>query len=284
MWKYHISTVILLSAVITLVQGNLPGVVSFVVPTAFPTSVFLSYYVQAAPTAEPQPALYDPILNITYPQNLTDPQNVPTDKDDPLYYPKPMVDLANDTSEELVNSALLEIKRIIYNTEDISGNCSKCTNALRIGKLVAQAAPLYVPDALVSLCQSTGFASDSWCNSTYTARNLGAIWTQVLSLADVAGLDGRYICNFLSPGFCSAPTTGPLNITELFPKPKPAHTTAPRASGRRVKVLQLSDFHLDPRYQVASEVNCASGMCCRHSGEVTSSKAVFPAPLYGAYK
>ena len=264
--------------------ADMPGAASFVVPSAFPTSVFPSYYVKPAPTSEPQPALYDNVLNLTYPLNLTDPETIPTADNDPVYYPVPIADLDNVTSEALVKIALAEIKSIISDQGGLSGNCSKCIAALSVGKLVAQTAPSYVPDALISLCQSTGFASNASCKANYAAGSYGAIWTQILAFADVTGLDGRYICNSLSSTFCSAPTTTPLNTTSLFPKPKPVNAVAPKASGKRVKVLQLSDFHLDPRYQVASEANCSSNLCCRYSTTAPTSQAVFPAPLFGAYK
>jgi len=260
-----------------------PGAASYVVPSAFPTSVFSSYYVKPAPTSEPQPALHDPVLNITFPLNLTDPKTIPQISTDPVYFPKAVAELTNTTAEAVVAAAIAEIKGIISDQGGLSGNCSKCVAALAVGKLVAQTAPTYVPDALVSLCQSTGFASNSSCKTSYDTGNFGAIWTQVLALADVTGLDGRYICNSLSSTFCPAPSLVPLNTTGLFPKPKPKNATVPKASGKRAKVLHLSDFHLDARYQVASEANCSSGMCCRYSSTATS-QAVFPAPLYGAYK
>jgi hypothetical protein len=255
-----------------------------VVPSAFPTSIFSSYYAKPAPTSEPQPALHDPILNITYPLNLTDPKTIPTVNNDPVYYPKAIADLTNTTAKAFVQAALAEIKGIISDQGGLSSNCSKCIAALTVGKLVTQTAPLYVPGALVSLCQSTGFGTSPSCKTTYEAGSFGAIWTQVLALADVTGLDGRYICNSLSSAFCPAPTLTPLNTTGLFPKPKPANATAPKPSGKRAKVLHLSDFHLDPRYQVASEANCSSGLCCRYSGAAGTSQAVFPTPLYGSYK
>lgn len=261
----------------------LPGAASFVVPSTFPTSIFSSYYAKPAATAEPQPALYDPILNITFPLNLTDPTTIPTSDNDPVYYPAAIANLTEPTSEAFVEIALAQIKSIISDDGGLSGNCSKCIAALSVGQLLAQTAPSYVPDALVSLCQSTGFASNSSCVTTYAAGSYGAIWTQILALADVTGLDGTYICNSLSSTFCPAPTTTPLNITGLFPKPKPANATAPAASGKRVKVLHLSDFHLDPRYQFASEASCSSSLCCRYSSTVTTPP-VSPAPLYGAYK
>ena len=278
-----IGAALLLLAIISAVQAQLPGEEFFVVPTAFPTAIFSSYYVQAAPTAEPQPVLYDPVLNITYPKNLTDPKNIPSASNDPVYYPKAIAELNNSTSEAIVQFALAEITGIISGDGGLSGNCSKCIAALTVGKLVAQVAPSYIPSALVSLCQSTGFQSNSSCQTSYGTSNFGAIWTQVLALANVTGLDGQYICNSLSSTFCPAPSTSPLNMTGLFPKPKPLNAKAPGASGKRVKVLHLSDLHLDPRFQIGSESNCTNSMCCRYSATVTS-QATLPAPLYGAYR
>ncbi|CZT40532.1 related to acid sphingomyelinase [Rhynchosporium secalis] len=278
-----ITSVVFLSEVSVSIDKEFPGAASYVVPTAFPTSVFSSYYVQPTPNVEPQPAIYDPVLNITFPLNLTDPSTVQTVNNDPVFYPPGIADITNATAEALVGLALADIKSIIYDDGGLSGNCSKCIAALSVGKFLAQSAPTLVPDAMISLCQATQFQSNLTCKNTYAPGAFGAIWTQVLALADVTGLDGRYICNSLSSNFCPTPLTSPLNTTNLFPKSNPANATAPKASGKRVKVLHLSDFHLDPRYQVASEANCSSGLCCRYSTAPTS-QAVFPAPLYGAYK
>lgn len=55
------------------------------------------------------------------------------------------------------------------------------------------------------------------------------------------------ICeNFFSSACPVAPTT-PLNLTDWFAKPKPDPLPAPKVpSGERLKVLHLSDLHLDP--------------------------------------
>lgn len=143
-----------------------------------------------------------------------------------------------------------------------------------------------VPDAMVSLCKAFGLHSNTTCEEDFEATTFGAIWTQVLGLADVSGLDGQYICNSISSTFCPYPATSPLNTTGLFPKPKPANATAPKASGKRVKVLHLSDFHLDPRYSPGSEANCSASLCCRTNVEnavLSAGQISLPSPLYGAY-
>jgi hypothetical protein len=265
-------------------QSYLPGASSYVVSSTFPTSVFSSYYVKPAATSEPQPALFDPVLNITYPLNLTNPRTLPSASTDPVYYPLAIANLTNATSEVIIQAALTEIKSIISDNGGLSGNCSKCVAALSVGKFVAQLAPTYLPQAMISFCQSTKWASNSSCVTSYAAANFGAIWTQVLALADVTGKDGQYICNTISSTFCPSPALTALNTTGLFPKPKPTNYTVRQPSGKRVKVLHLSDFHLDPRYEVASEANCSSGLCCRYSSSAPTIQAMFPAPLYGTYK
>ncbi len=68
----------------------IPGESSFVAPPGFPTSAFSSYYFSPAePTAQPQPALYDPVLGITFPYNLTNPKAIPTSDPDPPSFPPP---------------------------------------------------------------------------------------------------------------------------------------------------------------------------------------------------
>ena len=169
----------------------------------------------------------------------------------------------------------------------ISGNCSKCIAALSVAKSAAQLAPSLVPDAMVELCIASKFHSASTCKEDFETTTFGYIWTQVLAFADVSGLDGQYICNSLSSTFCPYPAVSPLNITSYFPKPKPANAKKPKASGERVKVLHMSDFHIDPRYKVGSEGNCSTNMCCRSNVENAAlplGDISFPAPAYGAYE
>lgn len=199
--------------------------------------------VKPGPTNEPQPVIYDPVLNITFPFNLTNPETIPTYDADPVLYPEPLVNLTNSSAEAVVAAAMAEVMSIINaNDSGFASNCSKCVAALSVGQLVAKLAPTLLPDAMVALCQATGFASNSSCLTTYEAGSYGAVWTQVLAAADVTGLDGQYICSSLSSNFCTQPPVIPTIAT--FPKPKPTLPYKPCRSGKRVKVLHLSDLHL----------------------------------------
>ena len=136
---------------------------------------------------------------------------------------------------------------------------------------------------MVSLCELFKLHSNSTCQLDFAASNDGYIWTQVLALADVQGTDGEYICWTLSTSFCPKPYTIPQK--PVFPKPKPANAQAPKASGKRVKVLHMSDIHLDPRYAVSSEANCTSHLCCRANtpNPDFNGSISIPASAYGSF-
>ena len=287
--RYAMAVAPLLLAQYTLAQASneAPGASSFEAPAGFPTSVFSTYYPYPS-GQEPQPALYDPVLNFTYPANLTNPDTLPDEDNDPVYFPTPIANLTQAQQKDVISSVLSQVNEII-SSDSFDGNCSKCVTALSVAKSAAQLAPSLVPDAMVKLCTSSGYDSATSCKVDFEATTFGAILTQVLALADVSGLDGQYICNEILDGYCDYPAVTLLNISDWFPKPKPAdaRSLVPKASGKTVKVLHMSDFHLDPRYKVGSEGNCTTGLCCRSNAEnedLTGGGLSYPAPMYGAYE
>lgn len=275
---------------------GIPGVSAYVVPAAFPTTAFASYYVKPGPTSEPQPVLNDPALNEIFPLNLTSPLSIPNSNDDPIFYPQPLANLSDASASAVIQAATSEIMGFLSANSSFSNSCSRCIAALAVGQMAARLAPSALPDAMVALCEATGFASNSTCATNYAPEAFGAAWTQVLAAADVTGLDGQYICASLSTSFCPAP--GVQSVKAVFPKPRPANAdVVPARSGLRVKVLHMSDLHLDPRYLVGSEANCTSGLCCRPpilstGGTASSSSAAaastpdisVPAPLFGYFR
>ncbi|KAG8631169.1 hypothetical protein KVT40_000309 [Elsinoe batatas] len=243
------------------------GQFSFVAPAGFPTSVFSSYWHPPSPTEEPQPVIYDPVLNSTYPANLTDPYNISQEDLDPIYFPKPLRRLSSHQQQIIINQTVAQIGSIASNQSIIS-NCTKCVDSLVAVQRAAQLAPKLVPDMAVNLCKAYKFHSDATCEEDFESTTFGAVWTQVLFFANVTGYDGQYICNALSSTLCPAPGVTALDTKNLFSKPKPKNAAAPKPSGRRVKVLHMSDFHLDPRY-----ANTA----------IPAGQISLASPLYGAY-
>ncbi|KAL1306409.1 hypothetical protein AAFC00_005115 [Neodothiora populina] len=281
--------IVLASWAIGTIAQNIPSGASpsYVVSSAF-TSAFSSYWTRPNPTAEPEPVVVDPILNITFPRNLTDPFTIPENvTSDPLYYPSAIANLTRAGQQAVISSAVSQIEAIIVSSQ-FPTNCSRCIAGLGIAKQAALLAPEMVPEVMITLCQQYKLHSNATCEEEFNANAFGAIWTQVLGLADVSGLDGQYICStFGGSTFCPAPLTSPLNTTDLFPKPKPDHAKQWTANGNRTRVLHSSDIHLDPCYGAGSEANCTSSLCCRWNNpntDISSGQISLASPLYGTWK
>lgn len=85
---------------------------------------------------------------------------------------------------------------------------------------------------------------------------------------------------------CDLPSVVQINESKYFtPKPASANV-APPSSGQTINVLHLSDWHIDPRYDIGSEANCSQYLCCRVQStntklHTTSANASVPASRFG---
>ena len=258
-------------------QATQTQLAAYTVPPGFPTSLFPAYYIPPSVTQEPQPIIYDDVLNYTFPLDLTNPATISEESEDPIYFPEPIGQYDNGTA--IIAEAQSQLQEILSGN---GSNCTKCVSALKVGQHVAQRIPKQVPDLLIKLCKQTQFMSTKSCEIEYAAEDFGVIWTQVLSLAKMDE-DGQAICNRLSSTFCPRPYTMASNTTKYF-GPKPDNVTVPRPSGELVKVWHGSDFHIDPRYLVGGEGNCTDSLCCRPASTSKSGNLSQGASLYGSYK
>jgi hypothetical protein len=103
----------------------------------FLTPAFPSYYLgPAKPTVEPQPALYDAVLNITYPANLTNPFTIPQEDKDPVFFPPALANLSDAQTRSFLDGIASQVSEII-NGSNVVGNCSKCIAALSVARSAA---------------------------------------------------------------------------------------------------------------------------------------------------
>lgn len=200
-----------------------------------------------------------------------------------MFYPEPIQNLTATEQQAAITQAIADIVAISTST-GYASNCTRCQASLAAAKYAIQVAPTLGPSLLVQLCELFDVHSNATCELDFEATTYGSVWTQVLFFADVIGLDGQYICYELDDK-CTFPNTTYLNTTDLFPKPKPATPKEWKASGTKVKVLHMSDIHLDPRYDVGAEAACTSGLCCRSNvaGAGTNGSISLASPLFGAY-
>ncbi|KAG9308166.1 sphingomyelin phosphodiesterase [Chiua virens] len=278
MWAFPVSLAFLvLGSVIGVSADDILS--AFTAPGEFPTSVYASYWNDpTATSAQPQPVISDPVMNTIFPANLTNPANFPkNDTVDP--HPLPL----RQEPSQLLQSAFSQIKSIANNPVLAGDTCAQCQASLAIGKMLVLAAPEQGPLLAEAVCEYFDYPTS--CYDELSRLALGSVFSQVISLADVGGYDGQLICaSQLS--LCPMPLTVPLNLTDWFAKPKPNPLPPPKQpSGERLKVLHVSDIHIDPRYAIGYEANCSQYMCCRENTYNTASpdQILLPAPRYGAY-
>lgn len=92
------------------------------------------------------------------------------------------------------------------------------------------------------------------------STDIGAIFPAM----DMQGEDGQTACAFIF-GLCPLPPPPKLDLATLFKgttKPPPKNLVP--SNKPSLKVLHLSDYHVDPRFVVGSEAQCENGqLCCR---------------------
>lgn len=258
------------------------GPSAYTIPGLFPTSVYQSYYNDPTATSvEPQPVISDPVTHEIYPYWLSNPETIPQYD---TYETHPLPPVASP--EQLLDAAFTQVLSIAANPVFGNDTCARCQASLEVAKFLALTVPELVPQLAVRLCEQFNFTTDSMptCALAYGRATLGAFYTQVAAYADVGGYDGQAFCaTFFS--LCPIPPTSPLDLTNWFAKPKPDPLPPPKQpTGERLKVLHVSDLHIDPRYTIGAEANCSQFFCCRPQGfDISPDQVVFPAPRYGSY-
>ncbi|KAJ7603124.1 Metallo-dependent phosphatase-like protein [Roridomyces roridus] len=267
----------------TTTAGSLLSV--FTVPGSFPTGAFTqgqSFYNDPTQTASQiQPVVVDPVeTGVTYKLELTSPDSIPTNNTQDAH---PLPPKASD--DALLKQAMAQIIAISQNPVFGGNTCAQCQAGLEVAKFLALASPENGPALAIAMC--THFNFNSNCATMFSALSLGSVVTQVVANANVGGYDGQMLCNNFVGGLCPIPPATPLNLTSWFSKPKPNPLPAPKTpTGKRLNVLHISDFHLDPRYATSSEANCTSTPCCRSNkvNNASPNATLFHAPRYGAFK
>ncbi|KAH7883413.1 sphingomyelin phosphodiesterase [Phlebopus sp. FC_14] len=253
---------------------------AYTAPGQFPTSVYESYWNNPTATAaQPQPVISDPVTNSVFPANLTDPAYFPkNDTVDPHPLPLP------SEPSQLLQQALQQIQSIATNPALTNDTCAQCQASLSVAKMLVLAAPEQGPLLAEAVCEYFNYSTT--CYDEYSRLALGSVFTQVVALGDMGGYDGQLLCaNELK--LCPVPHTVPLDMTNWFAKPKPNPLPPPKQpSGERLKVLHVSDIHIDPRYATGYEANCSQYMCCRENvwNNASPDQILLPAPRYGSFK
>ncbi|MCJ1240001.1 hypothetical protein MMC14_008001 [Varicellaria rhodocarpa] len=181
-----------------------------------------------------------------------------------------------------------EIVGIISNQSIFNTSCLKCIAATEVMHLAAITQPVStITDLLIRLCNLTGFSIyAATCESEFSGvGGLGPYWAQLFAKMSIATGDMQAWCSY-QWDVCDAPPVIEINESLYFsPKPESANVV-PEPSGEIINVLHLSDWHLDPRYDIGSEADCSQYLCCRPYSTNTKydtgvNNATVPASRFG---
>jgi len=102
---------------------------------------------------------------------------------------------------------------------------------------------------------------------------------------NMTGQDGQTLCAFMF-GSCTLPPPPKLDLNALMKgkTAKPKQRKASSCKREPLKVLHISDYHLDMRYVVGAEAKCTEPICCRVMPYTNISVPIAqPASLFGNY-
>ncbi|CAO1638337.1 unnamed protein product [Sympodiomycopsis kandeliae] len=258
-------------------------------PAEFPRDAFKKYYTEPGGfDHEPRPVIQNIAKGEPYPNSLDDPWQLPDlPPQDEAVYPKPVGGPAPDN---LLQDTIDNITSIIKSNE--GDKCSRCTSAVPVFQRLARLSPKDGPKALLALCKQNNYlGSDDACEKQYAPAVLGAQLTQIGSYVNLkeGESDAQAVCSMILK-LCPIPA--PRNFTDAYldkwfegkgGRTAPAshskhHGRTKHSRGKTLRMLHMSDIHLDPRFLVGSEAKCTNGQCCR-ADAFNSTKASGPSKV-----
>ncbi len=118
------------------------------------------------------------------------------------------------------------------------------------------------------------------------AAGLGAYYAQLFSKMSNDTGDFSTYCHY-QWSVCPEPPLVGIDERQYFSPKADSANKVPGPSGNTINVLHLSDWHLDPRFDIGSEANCTSHLCCRPGAtnndlDTTALDPSLPASRFGA--
>lgn len=162
----------------------------------------------------------------------------------------PAAGLANATV--LVEEALVLIEQLKLAN---SSNCQTCKNVMSSIAARMKVQQETLSDIAIPFCAPlNAILPMPICIGLLkvASNDIGGIFPAM----DMQGFDGQTLCAFMF-GSCDLPAPPALDLARIFNgTTKPAPREIVPSTKEPLKVLHISDYHLDMRYVVGSEANC----------------------------
>ncbi|KAI8081271.1 Metallo-dependent phosphatase-like protein [Halteromyces radiatus] len=161
--------------------------------------------------------------------------------------------------------------------KSIATSCTGCISALKVVKSLSYASESLLVRTLTNVCKRTKKVSPEVCKGLMEEQL--PIARKVIKTMSISGRDGHLFCAAVANS-CPYPDLEPWNVT--FPKEKPSEPKETPPSGEIMTILQLSDWHVDPHYEVNSDAVCDNPICCR-AANTDYNNITKPASEWGEY-
>ena len=202
--------------------------------------------------------------------------------------PAPFTPLNGSKNNNTEDYYFNKIVAIVANGSNYTTKCEKCTASTNVMHEAAISQPVSViTDLLIRLCDLYKFSIyAATCESEFSGiGGLGPYWAQLFAKMTESTGDYEAWC-YYNYKTCSVPPTIAIEESKYFSPKPPKASSVPAPSGKNINVVHLSDWHLDPRYDIGSEANCSQYLCCRPYSTNTKldtgvSNASVPASRFG---
>lgn len=110
---------------------------------------------------------------------------------------------------------------------------------------------------------------------------------EIIKVARKIDMSAAEVCYFILDDYCEEVAEYPKHMWNVsfspFPKPKVQEILVPNENAPKLRVLHISDTHVDPLYVEGSNAMCGEPLCCRESdGHTNQSFAA--AGKWGHYR
>lgn len=277
---------LVLSAVAGVCLAREEGTPVYTGVTSFPTEAFASmYYTPKHMEQEPRP-MVTRVNGGTFPDSLNNPTTLPTAvPTDPVQMPPPLH--GGEQVGKLIQDVWDVAGQLFRLDKSSSLTCNLCRTGLKTLQSITDVNPEILPGVMTAVCESFNLLGKidvaQQCAKTFAKEVYGGPITEVMRYANFSGdapdatqicaqIPRLHLCDWpsekLSDSFLNDWFRGkhhaPKNITERWAA-KQAHAAKwPRDD--MLRVLHMSDLHIDGRYQVGSESACTFGttkLCCQ---------------------
>ena len=191
--------------------------------------------------------------------------------------PHILIDTDNSASSDIWNWIVHTIKEAVKGIDFGCDFCKAMTFLIQ-QLLVLKESQDEIAKAVTALCKVMNVEDDRVCDSI-----IQVFKGEVLTVLDHLALSPEQVCGVIVGDSCASPYN-PFSMWNItlphIPKPPVVPPIPPQAGSPTIRVLHLTDVHIDLKYKEGSNVNCDEPLCCRADDGPVKGE---PAGKWGAY-